>query len=334
MSYQQEKKVAIEAVLAATKLSKVISARSAPKAFNKHDLSPITLADWGVQAVCCSMLAEAFPADLVVGEEDAATLCEPSMATYLAQVTSYVKAVIPSATQENILTWIDRGKGEVSSRYWTLDPIDGTKGFLRGEQYAVAMSLVEEGQVKLGVLACPALSISSSQAKKEQGILFVAVRGQGSTMAYMSDSKPYPIHVGTQGNSSNSQIKLPYVESFESSHSDHFLQAKVARAVGILNPSLRMDSQVKYGMVASGLASLFIRIPTSRFPDYKENIWDHTAGSILVEEAGGCVTDMSGHPLNFSVGKKLVDNRGIIACDYTIHEKVISTIQEIGIMNS
>lgn len=63
---------------------------------------------------------------------------------------------------------------------WTLDPIDGTKGFLRGEQYAVCLALIVDAEVKLGVMGCPNLPVDWSKPEGERGCLFVAVRGQGS----------------------------------------------------------------------------------------------------------------------------------------------------------
>lgn len=69
---------------------------------------------------------------------------------------------------------------------WTLDPIDGTKGFLRGEQYAVCLALIIDSVVELGVIGCPNLPNSSSRSSGdgggevgERGAIFVAVRGQG-----------------------------------------------------------------------------------------------------------------------------------------------------------
>ena len=56
-----------------------------------------------------------------------------------------------------ILDNIDHGNGEPADLFWTLDPIDGTKGFLRGDQYAVALALIKEGKPVLGVLGCPNL---------------------------------------------------------------------------------------------------------------------------------------------------------------------------------
>ena len=59
---------------------------------------------------------------------------------------------------DEICSWIDHGGAvHYRERFWTLDPIDGTKGFLRGEQYAVALALIEGGEVVVAALACPNL---------------------------------------------------------------------------------------------------------------------------------------------------------------------------------
>jgi len=63
---------------------------------------------------------------------------------------------------------------------WTLDPIDGTKGFLRGGQYAVCLALIEDAQVQLGVIGCPNLLVDPSNQDGPRGCLFVAVKGQGA----------------------------------------------------------------------------------------------------------------------------------------------------------
>ncbi len=324
MLYEREKQVAIQAALAAAKLCEQVRREIALEALEKNDRSPVTVADYGSQAVVCQTLAETFPDDPVVGEEDATALREATAANYLAQVTTYVQASIPSATPEAVTAWVDRGNGEVGPRYWTLDPIDGTKGFLRGDQYAVALALVEAGEVKVGVLACPALSVNGLRPT-EQGVLFVAVRDQGATMVPLSRSNdPQPIHVVSPDNLAN----LRFAESVEPDHSNHAQQEAIAEAVGITAASLRMDSQAKYGAVACGQAALYLRLPSPKSPNYREKIWDHAAGTIVVEEAGGRVTDMHGQPLNFSRGSKLVDNRGVIVSNGTIHEAVLAALKE------
>lgn len=324
MSYEQEKKVAIEACIAAAQLCEKVRAEIVPEAIAKKDRSPVTVADFGSQGIICRAIAEAFPGDPIVGEEDAAELSKPEMAETLAKVTKFVSAIVPDATSERVIEWIDGGNGEVGKRYWTLDPIDGTKGFLRGEQYAVALALVEDGEVKLGVLACPALSRNIAEETGDRGLLFVAVRGEGATVVPISGGTPEPIEVV----SSQDKDNLRFVESVESGHGDQSLQSAIAATVGITASSLRMDSQAKYAAVACGQAALYLRLPSPKTPDYREKIWDHAAGVIVVEEAGGCVTDMHGKPLDFSLGAKLVNNQGVVVSNGAIHDAVIAALKE------
>ena len=63
---------------------------------------------------------------------------------------------------------------------WTLDPIDGTKGFLRGEQYAVCLALLVDSSVEVGVIGCPNLPLDPQKPDGQRGCLFIAVRGQGT----------------------------------------------------------------------------------------------------------------------------------------------------------
>ncbi len=320
MAYETEKQLAIAAAIAAAQLCEKVRREIVPEAIEKKDRSPVTIADYGAQALICRALAASFPNDPVVGEEDAAELRQPAMAETLAKVTQYVQAVAPDATPAQVTQWIDHGNGDVGPRYWTLDPIDGTKGFLRGDQYAVALALVVGGEVKVGVLACPALSLHTGQA----GLLFVAVRGEGATMSSLAGGNPQPIRVVGADDAQN----LRFVESVEAGHGNQAQQAAVAQAAGIAQDSLRMDSQAKYGAVAAGQAALYLRLPSPKTPDYREKIWDHAAGTIVVEEAGGRVTDMYGKPLDFSQGAKLVDNQGVIVSNGLIHDAVLTALQD------
>lgn len=88
----------------------------------------------------------------------------------------------PRKTEEDWLAAIDRGNSEggPSGRHWALDPIDGTKGFLRGGQYAVCLGLIEDGEVVLGVMGCPNLPLDPKNKDGEKGALFVAVKGEGA----------------------------------------------------------------------------------------------------------------------------------------------------------
>jgi 3'(2'), 5'-bisphosphate nucleotidase len=159
-------------------------------------------------------------------------------------------------------------------------------------------------------LACPAF---------EEGCLFVAIRGQGTQRISLQTGEIERL---------NRSAIFRLTESVELSHGNPELQRAIAKSVGLTAPSLQIDSQAKYGAIASGHAVLYMRLPWLEKPDYRENIWDHAAGAIVIEESGGCVTDMDGNPLNFSLAAQLIENRGIVASRGDIHAKVLASIAQ------
>jgi 3'(2'), 5'-bisphosphate nucleotidase len=323
MPYEHEKQVASEAALSAAKLCEQVRQEMGPEAMEKKDGTPVTVADFGAQALICRTIANAFPADQIVAEEDGTILGGPRMTGALEKITEYVRNTMSDATQGSVIDWINRGNGDVGPRYWAIDPIDGTKGFLRGDQYAVAVALIEQGDVKLGILACPSLCINPGDNDGEKGVLFLALRDQGASMFPMNGGPYTPIHVADPDQNPN----LPLVESVETAHCDHHQQHAVSKAVGVKVPPLRVDGQAKYGIVARGEAALYLRFPSAEAATYLEKIWDHAAGAIIVEEAGGRVTDMQGGALDFSRGPDMVGNQGIIAGNLSIHEKVLEVLR-------
>jgi 3'(2'), 5'-bisphosphate nucleotidase len=136
---EKEKEAALRAVLEASELCvRVQSVWVDESTLVKKDRSPVTIADYASQAVVCKILQEIFPSDPIVAEEDSHQLREPVNREILQNVVQQVRHVLPDATPANTCSWIDTGCHEPASRFWTLDPIDGTKGFLRGGQYAIA----------------------------------------------------------------------------------------------------------------------------------------------------------------------------------------------------
>ena len=313
MPYQEEKQVAIAAVTAAAQLCEQVRRGQNLSTFTKADRSPVTLADLGSQALICRYLSEAF-AEPIIAEEDAQMLSDRDL---LHQITDYVQQQLPDATPEAIAAWIDKGNGNIAPRYWTLDPIDGTKGFIRGDQYAIALALIEQGQVKVGVLGCPALPFPP-----HKGVLFVAVQNEGTYLTDLDGDRTQPVHVNQ---TDIEQVRL--IESVEAAHSDRPQQEAISKILGLTQTPVRMDSQAKYGAVARGDADLYLRIPLPQDSSRRENIWDHAAGTIIVSEAGGRVTDLDGQPLDFSLGAKLAQNRGIVASNGSIHEQVLKAVK-------
>lgn len=155
---------------------------------------------------------------------------------------------------------------------WALDPIDGTKGFLRGGQYAVCLGLIVDGTVTVGALACPNLPVDPSNPAAGTGIILSAVKGQGATLKPLHskitpEEKGKPIGM----NSPASFAEAAFCEGVEAGHSNQGQQASIARKLGITKESVRMDSQAKYASVARGDGDIYLRLPTSM--SYEEKIW-------------------------------------------------------------
>lgn len=327
MAYEKELEIALAAVRVASRLCEEVRANLVKEdTLAKKDKSPVTVADFGAQALVLRHLADVFPEDLVVAEEEASVLRESANATLRAQVVEAVKAVEPVMDEEGVLEAIDRGQypGGAEGRFWTLDPIDGTKGFLRGEQYAVALALIENGEVVLGVLGCPNLQVDHEDPASERGCLFYAVRGGGAyALALLPGAEERTIRMRELQKAAQGR----FCESVESGHTRHDASAQIAERLGVVNAPARMDSQCKYAALARGEADIYLRLPTR--PGYVERIWDHAAGWIVVTEAGGRVGDVTGRALDFAQGRGLEQNRGVVAASAGIFDEVIAAVREV-----
>ncbi|KAF8658102.1 hypothetical protein HU200_059568 [Digitaria exilis] len=272
----------------------------------------------------------------LVAEEDSEELRKDGAGEILEEITDLVNETLVddgsyniSFTKEGILSAIDDGKSEggPSGRHWVLDPIDGTKGFLRGDQYAIALALLDEGKVVLGVLACPNLPLSSisntngSSSGDQVGALFSATIGCGTEVESLYGSPAQKVTVCSIDN----PVDASFFESYESAHSMHDLTSSIAEKLGVLAPPVRIDSQAKYGALARGDGAIYLRFPHK---GYKEKIWDHAAGSIVVTEAGGIVTDAAGNDLDFSKGRFLELDTGIIATNKQLMPSLLKAVQQ------
>jgi HAL2 family 3'(2'),5'-bisphosphate nucleotidase len=323
MGYEHELNISIHAVTKASRLCRnVQSTIRSNDTIAKHDRSPVTIADFGSQATISADILQSFPNDPIIGEEDASILRDNQ---HIRQtVFELVHQQNNSISELQMLEVIDYGanKTDYTQRYWALDPIDGTKGFLRGEQYAIALALVENGQVLLGVLGCPNLPVNDCKPDAGRGCLVYAIKGEGAFLQCFDSGVKEKIFVDSITDSRNARI----CESVEKNHSSHGIHDHIASALGITNPPYRIDSQCKYAVVARGGVSIYLRL--SKGKEYKEKIWDHAAGSIIVEEAGGKVTDFYNAPLDFSVDRKLKNNTGIVATNGHLHQEVLCAISK------
>ncbi len=324
MTYDHELSVAIAAVKRAAQVCQAVQ-RAIPSAMAKQDKSPVTIADFASQAVICQALGEAFPNDPVIGEEDSAELRQSENKAFLDRVQTELRHIGLNASPDDICRWIDRGgANSFGPRFWTLDPIDGTKGFLRGEQYAISLALIIDGQITVAILGCPNLPLIAGEAA-DGGSIFTAVRNHGTFLQpCVGDNMSAPSSVRVSSTSNWADVRL--CESVESGHSAHDRSAMISASLGIKQEPVRLDSQAKYAVVARGEGDLYLRLPTRA--DYREKIWDHAGGVLAVEEAGGRVTDIDGNPLEFTHGRELSANRGVVVTNGKLHDDVLGAIRE------
>jgi 3'(2'), 5'-bisphosphate nucleotidase len=321
-------KTALSAVHQAATLMRQIQRETVVSSLTKDDKSPVTVADFATQAIIGRLLSQTFPDIPLVAEETSAALREPEEANTLSKVTHYVSQVLPGTTAETVCEWIDYGGAEPGKQFWVLDPIDGTKGFLRGDQYVVALALVENGVPLIGVLGCPNLRDASIPDMEGTGSIVLAVRGQGTWSTSLAENDNQWVQRKVSERSDSSQARL--LRSFESGHTDVSKIDELADWLGVGVEPVRMDSQAKYAVLAAGGGEVILRLLSPDWPDYREKIWDQAAGSIILEEAGGILTDLSGKPLDFSQGRLLKNNRGVLATNGLLHEKILQGLEAIG----
>ncbi len=324
MKYEHELAVALDAVKKAALICRKVQADLVTvQAMEKEDKSPVTIADLGSQALVNHSLLQEFPGASIIAEEDSQLLRDN--AAVRSQILQLVQEYHVSCTSDQIIQAIDGGRDNESAenRFWTVDPIDGTKGFLRGEQYAIALALVDHGEVVLGVLGCPNFPEESNIHAVGRGGLFYAVKNEGA----------YRIDFVTEDNQrvsvdrNQDPAAARFCESVEKAHASHEEHALISSAAGIAADPYRIDSQAKYAAVGCGFASVYLRLPRTK--EYREKIWDHAAGALLVEEAGGKVTDFSGSVLDFSQGERLSKNEGILATNGFMHRPVLDAIKRV-----
>ncbi|CAF1921768.1 unnamed protein product [Brassica oleracea var. botrytis] len=339
MSYEKELAAAKKAVALAARLSRgVQKTLMQSEVWTKSNKTPVTAADYGSQAVVSIVLErELKPVTLsLVAEEDTGDLRKKGSEVFLEGITKLVRDTLASdesyadspITKEDVLNAIDCGKSQGGSTgcHWVLDPIDGTRGFVRGEQYAVGLALLVEGKVVVGVMACPNLHLSSAVVEKDDkscqdnvGCLFFATTGSGAYVQPLNGNSP-PQEVRVSSNENLEEAKF-----LESYHMPIPLHSSIAKKLGITALPVRIDSQAKYAAVSRGDAEMYLRFTLA---GYREWIWDHAAGSIITTEAGGVVCDAEGTPLDFSKGKRLDHNRGIIVTTKKLKPLILKAVRE------
>jgi 3'(2'), 5'-bisphosphate nucleotidase len=294
----------------------------------KDGREPVTIADYASQAIIGNALAENFPDDAVLSEERSEEFMLLLNDDQRAKVQRFVTDALGGYVfEEQVCAWLDFGKQKESERTWIIDPIDGTKGFLGLRHYCVAIGLLIDGEPRLGVLACPGFYGDEDNPPEDLGALIYAQQDGGAFLEPLSGGPAMPIHVSAVSD----PLRATLLTSYESSHTDlsFFNAVRLELGRGADAPTRALDSQDKHGMIAAGMGDVYLRLVPE--PNFREKLWDHAAGYAIVREAGGQVSDIHGLPLDWTAGRKLSKNRGVLMTNGYVHDAVLEAIARTGI---
>ncbi len=198
-------------------------------------------------------------------------------------------------------TFLAEEKGEIgspnSSLRWIIDPLDGTVNFIHSIPYiAISIALEIDGEITVGVIYNPIIDE-----------LFTAIKGEGSFM-------------------NNKRIKVSNISNPESALIVTGFPYKREGRIGELLKPLRVFIKDYQGFRRLGAASIDLAyVARGSFEAfYEENLkpWDTAAGKLIVEEAGGKVTDYYGNEFN-------IYSKSILASNGVIHNHVIEVLKDV-----
>lgn len=301
----------------------------------KPDGSPVTLADFGAQALVVRELRRELGNARIVGEESAGFLRSHEGGPALEKVVAALDSTgaWAGAASGSVLEAIEGGAHRDDGGhdgFWTLDPIDGTKGFLRGEQYSVCLAFIRAGRPVVGVVACPNLAVEFDRPYSlpdPHGVICFAWRAGGAWTVPVDAPGDPPRPVSRVPWHPGDRVRL--TESVSSGHSNREAFARLSGALVPPATPLRIDSQCKYVVVARGEADAYLRVPPRA--DHAENIWDHASGALLLEETGCVVTDLRGRSLDFSK-PKITGAFGIAGAPPALHARLVQLAAELNIV--
>ncbi|KAL2212575.1 carbohydrate phosphatase [Sarocladium strictum] len=349
-TYSRERDIAELAVLRACVLTKKVL--STVDEISKSDLTPVTVADFAAQALLISAIEAAFPGHGVLGEEDATELRHD--AKLREKVFGLVASVdLPTtpngegpvslaspATSEVMMDMIDRGgqgKGGREGYYWIMDPVDGTKAFLEGHQYAVSLALMKDGKEVVGVMGCPNLKLQGGRVsettvdKEGLGVIITAVKGHGATIRSVSANGTLsPREVLKTLPSPKSINNLHFVGCTASKALRQDIPEALARKLGTSDPGTNVwSSHMRYASLILGGGDLQIRVPRKNVEPVAVRVWDHAGSQLIFTELGGKVTDLDGKEMDFGAGRSFFNNRGMVVAKKEIHAEILALVREL-----
>ncbi|KAF4448496.1 3'(2'),5'-bisphosphate nucleotidase [Fusarium austroafricanum] len=339
--YTRELTVAIGALQKAAQLSQSIVSNKDKGAIEKDDLSPVTVADFAVQALLTATIKHAFPEDRVVGEEDASDLRQNSV--LMERVWELLGRVardedtaslckLPE-TREQMCDLIDEcgaSSPSPAGRTWIFDPIDGTKTYLLGQLYAINMALLVDGEQAVGIVGAPNLSIDAKGPLKNEdidptgeGCIFFGVKGHGAYIRPLHSDQPRRLSI----HAANQEISFVTSATMVDSAMTGIHDLVASRLNSPYPGSDLLPWVLRWAVLAMGLGNTTLWVYKKR--DRYAKVWDHAGAMLLFEEAGGKITDVHGKAIDLTAGRKISKNFGFVGAPEDIHGRVLEVVREV-----
>jgi len=186
-------------------------------------------------------------------------------------------------------------------RVWLIDPMDGTKNFVqRDGDFAVQIGLAIGGESIAGVVYQPV-----------REVLYRAVRGGG---AWIEEAEKPAARMTVSKQTEPHEMTLASSRSHRSPRME-----RVVSEFGFKKEMRRGSVGVKIGLIAEQQADLYLHLS----PSTKQ--WDTCAPEIILEEAGGRLTDLFGQPLRYN-GPRIDNRNGVVATNGVAHAMVIENL--------
>jgi 3'(2'), 5'-bisphosphate nucleotidase len=300
--FSKELSLAVDLVNSASKITEWFKNKGL-STYKKRDQSPVTMADYASQIFIISRLKDTFPEDQIIAEESESGNIDKKS-------TEQIKQCFKKNNFRNIpdMEMILNYRGPSSNRQWTIDPIDGTKGYMEGLTYAIGIGLMVDADPRICAICVPNYN--------NKGLaIFTAEQGSGAKVSY-SGGAFKTIYV-------SSQKEVKEARMCHSLHYDLPWVPQFAEKIGIKS-RIQLDSMAKLCLVADGSYDVYIK-PIMGLTAYT---WDYLPGDLLVREAGGKVTDLDEERLIYENEKILLKAPGILATNGTLHDEISVFIRD------
>jgi 3'(2'), 5'-bisphosphate nucleotidase len=315
--FKKEVRVSVELARKAALATEAIR-RQGIRSVTKKDGSPLTQADIVSQAIILSGIQREFPQDRILAEEE---IREGEMETLRKEACDVLKEMGLRDAEEKLESWVNYRGDQKGTRVWMVDPIDGTKGYRKGLTYAIALGLYYEGRPQFGCVAAPGFPVQ--EGSDHETVIAYAGTGAGAFRIIGDEDRPERMHV------SDGTILARFRVVGSRAHDEGDMCGRFMERAG-LSTLIRMDGQAKYLMLASGRAEVYVRGSNPWFGiGYP---WDHCAGQMILEEAGGRVTAFSGDPIPYERQEdlRILEIEGLVASNGRRHDEILEMIRAIS----